>query len=127
MVQAQEPRVEVRYPLGPDSFRHDDVPEQGNRACMEGEQGLSRNHPQVLCLCTRSVRFGKPAALMVFQDGHAYINENGDFRVPVVFDNLIHKGEMPVTIGVFVDPGHRKEQLPDEPAGIHPGKPQCGI
>jgi hypothetical protein len=26
-------------------------------------------------------------------------------RVPVVFDNLIPRGEMPVTIGVFIDPG----------------------
>jgi len=26
--------------------------------------------------------------------------------VPVVFDNLIAKGDMPVTIGVFVDPGN---------------------
>ena len=27
------------------------------------------------------------------------------FRVPVVFDNLIHQQAMPVTIAVFVDPG----------------------
>jgi gluconolactonase len=46
-----------------------------------------------------------PAALMVFQDGGRYVSEEGRWRVPVVFDNLIHRGEMPVTIGVFVDPG----------------------
>src|SRR4029079_13801568 len=28
------------------------------------------------------------------------------FRVPVVFDNLIHKKEMPVTVGVFINPGN---------------------
>jgi gluconolactonase len=49
----------------------------------------------------------KPAALMVFQDGRAYASTSGQVRVPVVFDNLIAKGEMPVTIGVFVDPGSR--------------------
>jgi enterochelin esterase family protein len=32
--------------------------------------------------------------------------------VPVVFDNLIHKGEMPVTIGVFIEPGHFDEPAP---------------
>ncbi len=48
----------------------------------------------------------KPAALMVFQDGYTYVNEEGYFRVPIVFDNLIHSGEMPVTIGVFINPGH---------------------
>ena len=52
---------------------------------------------------------------MVFQDGHAYVADQGQFRVPIVFDNLIYKGEMPVTIGVFIDPGHKKEELPDKP------------
>jgi enterochelin esterase-like enzyme len=41
-----------------------------------------------------------PAAVMVFQDGGGY----KDF-VPTVFDNLIAKKEMPVTVGVFVQPG----------------------
>jgi enterochelin esterase-like enzyme len=41
-----------------------------------------------------------PAAVMVFQDGAGA----KDF-VPVVFDNLIAKGDMPVTVGVFIDPG----------------------
>jgi enterochelin esterase-like enzyme/sugar lactone lactonase YvrE len=46
------------------------------------------------------------AALMVFQDGHDYVNEKGNWRVPVVFDNLIARGEMPVTVALFVNPGH---------------------
>jgi len=46
-----------------------------------------------------------PAALMVFQDGHAYVGPGGDYRAATVFDNLIHRGEMPITIGVFIDPG----------------------
>lgn len=40
----------------------------------------------------------KPACLYVNQDGVQY-------NAPAVFDDLIHKGEMPVTIGVFVTPG----------------------
>lgn len=47
---------------------------------------------------------------MVFQDGGSYVNEKGPFRVPIVFDNLIHKKEMPVTIGIFINPG----VFPDE-------------
>ncbi len=44
---------------------------------------------------------GKPAALMVFQDGGGnYVKQ-----VPVVFDNLIARGDMPVTAGVFINPG----------------------
>src|SRR5688572_8213182 len=46
------------------------------------------------------------AALMVFQDGQGYINLKGNWRVPTVFDNLIARGEMPVTIAVLINPGH---------------------
>ena len=52
----------------------------------------------------------KPAALMVFQDGHDYVNLKGNWRVPTVFDNLIAAGQMPVTIAVFINPGHDKNK-----------------
>jgi enterochelin esterase family protein len=42
---------------------------------------------------------------MVFQDGGNYVDNEKQFRVPIVFDNLIHKKEMPVTIGIFINPG----------------------
>lgn len=47
----------------------------------------------------------KPACVMVFQDGGGYVSEKGTYRATVVFDNLIHKKEMPVTIGIFINPG----------------------
>ena len=46
-------------------------------------------------------RASRPAALMVFQDGQSQYLE----QVPTVFDNLIHKGDMPVTAAVFINPG----------------------
>ncbi len=49
---------------------------------------------------------------MVFQDGHTFEGTTGDYRVPVVFDNLIAKGDMPVTIAVMIDPGYKSE-LPE--------------
>lgn len=52
------------------------------------------------------VKPGEPAALMVFQDGHDYLSPKGHWRAPVVFDNLIARGEMPPTIAVFINPGH---------------------
>ncbi|MFM1802204.1 MAG: hypothetical protein RJA81_1556, partial [Planctomycetota bacterium] len=42
----------------------------------------------------------EPACVMVFQDGQNY----KDF-VPTVFDNLIAAREMPVTVGIFIEPG----------------------
>ncbi len=50
----------------------------------------------------------EPAAVMVFQDGEFYVDPEGSVRAPVVFDNLIHKGEMPVTVGIFINPGMKE-------------------
>lgn len=41
-----------------------------------------------------------PACVMVFQDGGGAKN-----YTPIVFDNLIAKGQMPVTVGIFISPG----------------------
>ena len=48
----------------------------------------------------------QPACVYVGQDGIRY-------EAPTVFDNLIHKKEMPVTIGVFVAPGRIPAADPD--------------
>ena len=55
----------------------------------------------------------EPACVMVFQDGQAYVMLEGPVRAPTVFDNLIHKGEMPVTIGIFINPG-ASEHIEDQ-------------
>jgi gluconolactonase len=47
-----------------------------------------------------------PACVMVFQD------HGGAEKFQVVFDNLIHKKEMPVTIGIAISPG----RVPTKPA-----------
>jgi len=60
------------------------------------------------------------AALMVFQDGHAYVDVNGSFRATIVMDNLIHRKEMPVTIGVFVNPGVFADSLDEKQDWNHP-------
>jgi enterochelin esterase family protein len=50
----------------------------------------------------------RPASLMVFQDALWYLNLDFEVRAPVVFDNLIHKGEMPVTVVVAVEPSQNR-------------------
>ena len=37
---------------------------------------------------------GEPAALMVFQDGHAFLKKTGSFRATTVMDNLIHQKKL---------------------------------
>jgi enterochelin esterase family protein len=51
----------------------------------------------------------KPACVMVFCDGGKANDKDPKFGGPVsavhVFNNLIHKKEMPITIGIFISPG----------------------
>jgi enterochelin esterase-like enzyme len=105
------------YPLGPDSMRQAGVP-QGR---VEGPflwksptvfRGTVR---QYWVYVPAQYDAARPAAVMIFQDGHKYVNTEQEYRVPIVFDNLIHKREMPVTIGIFVNPGQRGETLPADP------------
>lgn len=58
-----------------------------------------------------------PACLMVFQDGDNLRKETGDTRATIVMDNLIHKKQMPVTIGVFINPGNDPKTNPPPKAG----------
>ncbi|MDB5391728.1 MAG: enterobactin/ferric enterobactin esterase [Planctomycetaceae bacterium] len=94
------------YKHGPDSNRQDGVPQgkvtQHKFTSAKIFPGTERDY---WIYVPAQYDKAKPAALMVFQDGGAYVNEKSDFRIPVVFDNLIHKQEMPVTIGVFISPG----------------------
>jgi len=57
-----------------------------------------------------------PVALMVFQDGQAFKNPEGDIRAPTVIDNLIVRREIPVMITVFINPGRTPEQPMATPA-----------
>jgi gluconolactonase len=87
------------YPLGPDSQVQPGVP-QGELITYEFASakifpGTTR---EVTLYIPKQYDPAKPACVHVNQDGV-------QFRAPTVFDNLIAKGEMPVTIGVFVRPG----------------------
>jgi len=55
-----------------------------------------------------------PPNLLVFQDGQRAINPQGPLNIPVVLDNLIAKGDIPATLGVFITPGNTgTEHYPD--------------
>ena len=47
-----------------------------------------------------------PPNLLVFQDGQRAINPQGPLNIPVVLDNLIAKGDIPQTLGIFITPGN---------------------
>lgn len=89
------------YPVHPDMVAKEDVPRgEIRKGTFEKSAlfpGTTRDYAVYL-----PAQYDKehPAALMVFQDGMSYLK-----TVPTAFDNLIHTGEMPVTIAVFVNPG----------------------
>ncbi len=103
----KEPSTEAapQYTLGADSQVQPDVP----RGVVTKHTWTSTIYPGTIrdyfVYVPKQYDPAKPAAVMVFQDGQGYTREDGNWRVPTVFDNLIHKGDMPVTIGIFVNPG----------------------
>ena len=89
------------YKLGPDSYSNNGVP-KGTVTKHEWQSKVYNNFREYYVYVPAQYDASKPAALMVFQDGHSYVNDSGDFRVPVVYDNLIHQKKLPVTICLFV-------------------------
>jgi enterochelin esterase-like enzyme len=94
------------YKLGPDSMEQPGAPKgtvtQGKWESKTVFPGTVRDY----WVYVPAQYDGKTAAcVMFFQDGKNYFDPKGQFRVPIVFDNLIQKKEMPVTIGIFINPG----------------------
>jgi enterochelin esterase family protein len=123
---AQDPKPaspDDQYKLGPDSQPQPGVPEG---KVTEYDWNNSKVYPGTVrkywVYVPAQYNPAKPAALMVFQDGGGYVKRDGAWRVPVVFDNLIAKKEMPVTIGVFINPGV-KPPPPGQPTKRPDGKP----
>jgi gluconolactonase len=104
------------YPLGADSERQPGVPTGRVTKVAWTSTIFPGTERDYWIYVPAQYRPDAPAAVMVFQDGAGYVKEDGRWRVPIVFDNLIHRGEMPVTVGVFVDPGVLKARSPDQEA-----------
>ena len=99
-------RAADEYKLGPDSNPQEGVPRgEVTKYSFTNSAVYPGTVRDYWIYVPRQYDAAKPAALMVFQDGGGYQSTNGQYRSTVVFDNLIAKKEMPVTIGVFVNPG----------------------
>jgi len=94
------------YKLGPDSQRQPGVP-QGKVTKLRWEHSAAYPNVEYDWWIYVPAQYDSktPAALMVLLDGAGYASETGPVRAPTVFDNLIHAGAMPVTIGVFINAG----------------------
>lgn len=93
------------FVLGTDSQRQSGVP-QGTVFRAEWQSTIFPGTFRDYCVYVPAQYApDSPANVMIFQDGLSYVDEDGDVRAPVVFDNLIHRRRMPVTIGIFINPG----------------------
>ncbi|MBM3793472.1 MAG: esterase family protein [Acidobacteria bacterium] len=102
---------DAHYRLGPDSMEQEGIP----RGKLTGPFTLpSEAYPGTQhtywVYAPAQYDAKTPAALMVFQDGHAFWNPQGDVRATNVMDNLIYRREIPVMIAVFINPGRTPEQ-----------------
>lgn len=92
------------YKLTADSFRKEGVPQGSVTSFKWKGKAYPGTEHDCWVYVPKQYDASKPACVMVFLDGGGFVSEGG-FRAPIVFDNLIHQKEMPVTIGVFVNPG----------------------
>jgi enterochelin esterase-like enzyme len=94
------------YQPGPDAKRKPGVPQGSVTSFKWVSESVYPGTERECWIYVPAQYDGKtPACLMVFQDGRGFVSEKGATRVPTVFDNLIHAGDMPVTVGLFVQPG----------------------
>jgi enterochelin esterase-like enzyme len=114
---ARDPRMDAFYKLGPDSMPQDGVP----KGRFDGPQII----PSEVYPGTQHTYWvyvpaqydpAKSAALIVFNDGQAFKHEPGDVQAHHVLDNLIYRREIPVMLGVFINPGRRPDQPEPNPS-----------
>jgi gluconolactonase len=93
------------FPLGPDSLEQTGVPEG---RVEKHTFNRSRIYPGTVrdywVYVPAQYRPARVACVLVVQDGHDHLF-SGRWNLAVVLDNLIQQKAMPVTIGVFINPG----------------------
>jgi enterochelin esterase-like enzyme len=93
------------YQLGPDSMEQPGVPKGKVEHFTWKSEIFPNTIRDVYVYVPAQYDAKKPACVMVFQDGGGYQSPKGQYRAPIVMDNLIHRKEMPVTVGIYIDPG----------------------
>ncbi|MGI8990042.1 MAG: alpha/beta hydrolase [Bryobacteraceae bacterium] len=105
-----------QYRLGPDSLPQEGVPKGEIRGpyTLPSKVYPGTQHTYWVYVPAQ-YDSAAPASLMVFQDGQAFKDENGDLRAQNVMDNLIYRREIPVMLAVFINPGRTPEQAEPSP------------
>jgi enterochelin esterase-like enzyme len=107
----QVPNPDGHYQLGPDSLPREGVPKGEVRGpfTLPSDAYPGTQHTYWVYVPAQYTP-SQPANLMIFNDGQAFKNMEGDIRAPNVLDNLIYRREIPVMLSVFINPGRRPDQ-----------------
>jgi enterochelin esterase family protein len=110
------PDPNSQYRLGPDSMPQEGVPKGEIRGpfVIQSNAYPGTQHTYWVYVPAQYDP-AAPASLMVFQDGQAFKDPKGDLRAQNVMDNFIYRREIPVMIGVFINPGRRPDQVEPSP------------
>ena len=110
------PNPDSQYRLGPDSLPQDGVPKGEIKGpfVIKSEVYPGTQHTYWVYVPAQYDP-AEATALMVFQDGQAFMDPNGEVRAQNVMDNLIYRREIPVMLGVFINPGRTPEQTEPSP------------
>ena len=108
---AQGPNTDIHYKIASDAVPQDGVPvgEVKGPFTLPSEAYPGTQHTYWVYVPAQ-YDAATPASLMIFNDGQAFMAPQGDMRAQVVMDNLIYRREIPVMIGVFINPGRRPDQ-----------------
>jgi enterochelin esterase-like enzyme len=107
---------DVFYTLGPDSKPRDGVPKgKFTEAKVIPSNVFPGTQHTYWVYVPAQYDPAQPTALMVFNDGQAMKAEPGDVQAHHVLDNLIFRREIPVMLGVFINPGRRPDQSEPNP------------
>jgi len=110
------PNPDSLYHLGPDSFPQDGVPKGEIKGPFVLPCNIYPGTQHTYWVYVPAQYDPKtPTALMIFQDGQAFMDLNGQVRAQNVMDNLIYRREIPVMIGVFINPGRTPQQTEPSP------------
>jgi enterochelin esterase-like enzyme len=107
----QTPDPDAFYRLGPDSLPQPGVPKGEIRGpfTLPSSAYPGTQHTYWVYVPAQYDP-AIPSSLMIYNDGQAFMNADGDMRAQNVMDNLIFRRELPVMIGVFINPGRRPDQ-----------------
>ena len=100
-----------KYKLGPDSQRQEGVPRGKITEHVWRSQVFEGTIRRYWTYVPAQYNAGEEAAVMVFQDGHAYVGESGQFRAPIVLRDQLGMDYAEIAATLDIPPGTVRSRI----------------